>query len=47
MKSEVITATIAATIAAISTIVSIYSQTRVAELTDRLAKQRGSAFGLR
>ena len=40
MKPEVITATIAAIIAIISAVISIYGQTRIARLTDRLTKQR-------
>ncbi len=40
MKPEVITATIAAIIAVISAVISIYGQTRIARLTDRLTKQR-------
>ncbi len=40
MKPEVITATIAAIIAVISAIISVYGQTRIARLTDRLTKQR-------
>ncbi len=40
MKPEVITAVIAAVVAVISATVSIYGQTRIARLTDQLAKQR-------
>jgi hypothetical protein len=40
MKPEVITATIAAIVAVISAIISIYGQTRVAQFTDQLTKQR-------
>ncbi|MEH2050183.1 hypothetical protein [Nostoc sp.] len=40
MKPEIITAIIAAIVAVISAIISIYGQTRVTQLTDRLAKQR-------
>lgn len=40
MKPEVITAIIAATVAVISAIISIYGQMRVMRLSDRLAKQR-------
>ncbi len=43
MKLEVITATIAAIVAVISAIISIYGQTRIARLTDRLSKQREAA----
>ena len=43
MKIEVITAIIAAIVAVISAIVSIYGQMRVAQLSDRLAKQREAA----
>ncbi|WP_230968584.1 hypothetical protein [Nostoc sp. WHI] len=40
MKPEIITAIMAAIVAVISAIISIYGQTRVAQLADRLAKQR-------
>ena len=40
MKPEVVTSTIAAIVAVISAIISIYGQTRVTKLTDRLTKQR-------
>jgi hypothetical protein len=40
MKPEVVTAIIAAIVAGISAVVSIYGQMRVAQLSDRLAKQR-------
>ena len=40
MKPEVITVTIAAIIAVISAIISVYGQNRIARLTDRLTKQR-------
>lgn len=40
MKLEVITAILAAIVAVISAVISIYGQTRIARLTDRLAKQR-------
>jgi hypothetical protein len=40
MKLEVVTAIIAAIVAVMSAIVSIYGQIRVARLSDRLAKQR-------
>jgi hypothetical protein len=40
MKPEVVTAIIAAIVAVISATVSIYGQIRVAQLSDRLAKQR-------
>lgn len=40
MKPEVITASIAAIVAIISAVISIYGQTRIARLTDRLLKQR-------
>lgn len=40
MKPEVVTATIAAIVAVISAIISIYGQTRVAKLTAHLTKQR-------
>ena len=40
MKPEIITAIIAAVVAVMSAIISIYGQTRVAWLADRLAKQR-------
>ncbi|XGV94908.1 MAG: hypothetical protein ACAF41_19465 [Leptolyngbya sp. BL-A-14] len=40
MKPEVITASIAAIVAIISAVISIYGQTRIARLTDRLSKQR-------
>lgn len=40
MKPEIITAIIAAIVAVISASISIYGQTRVAQLADRLAKQR-------
>jgi hypothetical protein len=43
MKIEVITAIIAAIVAVTSAIVSIYEQMRVAQLSDRLAKQREAA----
>lgn len=42
MKPEVVTSTIAAIVAVISAIISIYGQTRVTKLTDRLTKQRES-----
>jgi len=40
MKPEVITAIIAASVAVISAVISIYGQTRITRLTDRLTKQR-------
>ncbi|NDJ18704.1 hypothetical protein [Myxacorys almedinensis] len=40
MKLEVITAAIAAIVAVTSAVISIYGQTRIAQLTDRLTKQR-------
>lgn len=40
MKPEVITATIAAIVAVVSAAISLYGQTRIARLTDRLMKQR-------
>lgn len=40
MKLEVITAILAAIVAVMSAAISIYGQTRIARLTDRLAKQR-------
>lgn len=40
MKSEVITATLAAVIAVASAIISIYGQSQVARLANRLNKQR-------
>ncbi len=40
MKPEVITALIATIVAVISATISIYGQTRIARLTDRLTKQR-------
>ena len=40
MKPEVITAIIAAIVAVISAIISLYGQTRIARLNDRLTKQR-------
>ncbi|MBW4582393.1 MAG: hypothetical protein KME42_22725 [Tildeniella nuda ZEHNDER 1965/U140] len=40
MKPEVITATIAAIVAVVSAAISLYGQTRLARLTDRLMKQR-------
>jgi hypothetical protein len=40
MKPEVVTSIISALVAAMSAIVSIYGQIRVARLSDRLAKQR-------
>ncbi|MBD2121318.1 hypothetical protein [Trichocoleus sp. FACHB-262] len=40
MKPEVITAIIAAIVAVASAVISIYGQTRIARLTDQLAKQR-------
>ncbi len=43
MKPEVITATIAAIVAIISAIISIYGQTRITRLNDRLTKQREAA----
>jgi hypothetical protein len=43
MKLEVVTAIIAAIVAVMSAIVSIYGQMRVAQLSDRLAKQREAA----
>ena len=40
MKPEIITAMMAAVVAIISAAISIYGQTRIARLTDQLAKQR-------
>lgn len=40
MKPEVITAILAAVVAVISAVISIYGQNRIARLTDRLIKQR-------
>lgn len=40
MKTEIITAIIAATVAVISAIITIYGQTRVAKMTDQFAKKR-------
>lgn len=40
MKPEVVTASIAAIVAVISAIISIYGQIRVTQLSDRLAKRR-------
>lgn len=40
MKPEVMTAVIAATVAVISAVISIYGQTQVARLTDQLTKKR-------
>lgn len=40
MKPEIVTAIIAAVVAVTSAIISIYGQTRITKLADRLAKQR-------
>ncbi|NJL20106.1 MAG: hypothetical protein HC895_03560 [Leptolyngbyaceae cyanobacterium SM1_3_5] len=40
MKLEVVTAIIAAIVAVVSAVISIYGQARIAQLTDRLMKQR-------
>jgi hypothetical protein len=40
MKPEVFAAIISAIVAAISVVISVYGQTRIAQLTDRLTKQR-------
>jgi hypothetical protein len=40
MKPEVITTVLAAMVAVISAMISLYGQTRIARLTDRLSKQR-------
>ncbi len=40
MKPEVIAAIISALVAAISVVISVYGQSRIAQLTDRLTKQR-------
>jgi hypothetical protein len=43
MKPEVLTASIAAIVAVISAIISLYGQSRIAHLNDRLTKQREAA----
>ncbi len=40
MKPEVVTSIISAVVAVASAIMSLYGQTRIAKLTDQLAKQR-------
>jgi hypothetical protein len=43
MKPEIIAAIISALVAAISVVISVYGQTRIAQLTDRLTQQREAA----
>ena len=43
MKPEIIAAIISAMVAAISVVISVYGQTRIAQLTDRLTQQREAA----
>ncbi len=43
MKPEIITAIVAAGVAVISAMISLYGQARITDLADRLAKQRDAA----